>query len=536
MYRQGGKDHEISSVALGPYAGPTRQLDWLAMPAYSRERLLRALSGEAPRSTPIASVLGKQGSASLRNLFDGLAPRGARSFAVGLCALAVAAVVVPFGRVVLPWPAVVLGGLTVALAVLLARADTRGRVGGRAGLQAFQGTHLLPLDVVEIHGTRITVTPLGSIRRARLEEEGSAQSLRLVFPETEHIFPLAAQNEAIAALEQSHALLQKYTHGDAFAEAIDRDPFFEIRSGDHWAEHSPSAQAVARRQQHGWALGLVTFLLGTLGFAGVRALSAEAIWRHHVMTEDYLGYLKSEGTTAPNAQQAQDELRERGAKRGALDIGRSTQPSPQEQLAALTRFEARAKDADAVQRISRMINDRSELLVWFDSFPELQPSAPTPASRLAVAPKELARRDENVGNALRIAISEAVPREVMPVVVMPWGQTETRADYLGIRPTARWRFDRFETPGFEVSFRVVWHVHGFPDREFQLTIPPPERPMNTVRKMSLFALPAAADADVTTFAETARAWDRLYDELFSLFFAGDPRVPLSLREQLKDFE
>jgi hypothetical protein len=530
MYRQGGKDIEISSVSTGPYAGGARRLDWLTMPEYAKARLIRALSGAAPQSLPIIRARDNHAELSLRALAEGQAPRAATPIALSLVGLVIAAIVLPFGRVVLPWPTALLGGVVCGLTFLVARAALRGR-----GLRAYQGRHVLPLDVVEIRGNTLIVTPLGNLDRACIEEDNGKQRLRLMFPEQEHVFPLPAQHQVVSSLEHSHTLLQKYTHGGAFAEAIERDPFFEIRSGDHWAEYAPSARAAAQRKQRGLALGVLALVLGTSGFAYVRSLSAEAIWRKHVIAEDYLGYLRTVGTTGPNAQQAKNELTERGAKRGSLELGRSTQPTSNDQLAALSRFETQAKDADAVQRMSRMIGDRSQLFVWFESLPDLHKSAPNVAASVAASPSDLARRNENVGNALRIAISQAVPREVMPVIVLPAGQTNNQDAYLAIKPSGKWRLDRLDKPGLEVSFHVVWHVRGLTDREFRLTVPPPERPMATVRKMSLFSIAAAPDIDVTVFAETARAWDRLYDELFSLFFAGDPRVPVSLHEELKDF-
>ena len=70
---------------------------------------------------------------------------------------------------------------------------------------------------------------------------------------------------------------------------------------------------------------------------------------------------------------------------------------------------------------------------------------------------------------------------------------------------------------------------------FHLTMPPPVVAPAQVRARSLFIVGSAEvgtladagtlDANVVPLV-TARAFDRLYDELYGLFFAGDPRVPL----------
>lgn len=62
---------------------------------------------------------------------------------------------------------------------------------------------------------------------------------------------------------------------------------------------------------------------------------------------------------------------------------------------------------------------------------------------------------------------------------------------------------------------------------FRLSMPPPKEPLSTVRDRSLFALAPDDSEPIAAQALSARAHDRLYDELFASFFDGDPRVPLS---------
>jgi hypothetical protein len=87
-----------------------------------------------------------------------------------------------------------------------------------------------------------------------------------------------------------------------------------------------------------------------------------------------------------------------------------------------------------------------------------------------------------------------------------------------------------------VAFDVTLRGEAINDvASFRLTIPPPESPPTAVRARSLFVVPgdtggAALDPNVVPLL-SARAFDRLYDELYSLFFRGDPRVPLRLDDE-----
>jgi hypothetical protein len=86
------------------------------------------------------------------------------------------------------------------------------------------------------------------------------------------------------------------------------------------------------------------------------------------------------------------------------------------------------------------------------------------------------------------------------------------------------------------AFEVTLRGEAIDDvASFRLTMPPPESPPTAVRARSLFVVPgetggAALDPRVVPLL-SARAFDRLYDELYSLFFRGDPRVPLRLDDQ-----
>ena len=88
-----------------------------------------------------------------------------------------------------------------------------------------------------------------------------------------------------------------------------------------------------------------------------------------------------------------------------------------------------------------------------------------------------------------------------------------------------------------VSFDVALHGEAINDvASFRLTMAPPEAPPVAVRQRSLFVVPSDAEGGATLDRtsirwSSARAFDRLYDELYGLFFRGDPRVPLRLDDE-----
>ena len=56
---------------------------------------------------------------------------------------------------------------------------------------------------------------------------------------------------------------------------------------------------------------------------------------------------------------------------------------------------------------------------------------------------------------------------------------------------------------------------------------PPAEPKPVTRTPSVFRIDERAPLDIRLLdAFTARAFDRLYDELYGLFFAGEVKVPL----------
>jgi hypothetical protein len=157
---------------------------------------------------------------------------------------------------------------------------------------------------------------------------------------------------------------------------------------------------------------------------------------------------------------------------------------------------------------------------------------------------ERTRATEVVRSFERI-FSETCPASIVKLVVVPESSAVGRAPGLDVKvevtwpPAPTWKLatapDRAgdlaiaaPTYVFEVALRGI-----APDdvATFRLAMPPPDKPSMELRARSLFVL-AGAPPPEGTFDErihdvlSARAFDRLYDELWSLFFTGDPRVPL----------
>ena len=63
---------------------------------------------------------------------------------------------------------------------------------------------------------------------------------------------------------------------------------------------------------------------------------------------------------------------------------------------------------------------------------------------------------------------------------------------------------------------------------FRLRMPAPAAKLERVRPRSLFEVTPALGERRAIDLLTARAFDRLYDEVYGLFFPGDPKVPIAL--------
>jgi hypothetical protein len=200
------------------------------------------------------------------------------------------------------------------------------------------------------------------------------------------------------------------------------------------------------------------------------------------------------------------------------------------QAAALARFEARASSKKAVALMRAALLRASEsgdprLRVRFhrtllDATPAADPG------HAWFAGDGLGRFERTTVAALRVILSETIPAAVLVI-------TEDTPDTPATAPVivVDYRVDRHADDDVVFAFDARFVVPRADDVEnlaFQLTMPKPDKPLTTVRDKSLYRLSADGDPKlVPASAVSARAFDRLYDELYGFLFAGNPKVPLA---------
>jgi hypothetical protein len=172
-------------------------------------------------------------------------------------------------------------------------------------------------------------------------------------------------------------------------------------------------------------------------------------------------------------------------------------------------------------------------------------------ARLGARPSDAPDSDHDARAARTIwaferIFSETCPASLVRFAARPVERTNIGAP--GMSPGIDLKIDvswpsspTWKRPGLvvyapKITFDVALHGEAIDDvASFHLTMPPPAVAPKQVRTRSLFVVAGAdagpladagtLDANVVPLV-TARAFDRLYDELYGLFFAGDPRVPL----------
>jgi hypothetical protein len=157
------------------------------------------------------------------------------------------------------------------------------------------------------------------------------------------------------------------------------------------------------------------------------------------------------------------------------------------------------------------------------------PPAPRPSS--VPDPDHAARASRTVWAFERI-FSETCPASLVKFALRPTDPTTIGAPGLDVRidttwPTApTWKRHDLALYAPKLVFDVTLRGEAINDiASFHLVMPPPDAPPTAVRPRSLFVVATATDASVYPLL-SARAFDRLYDEIYGLFFRGDPRVPL----------
>lgn len=560
MYRRAAAQGPLHGVAGGPYTGKARHIDATKLPAAAQKRLADALAGRGEPS-PIAIDRSLRLPSSLR------AGWGAVAGVVVLVATFAAGFDDPTSR----WELQPQGALLVyLLGAALASASLLALVRRRAlafGSQLRPGRYLLPLDVVEVapvdaRGRQIVrVVPLGDARDAVIDRA----RVSLVFEDTSRIaFPLRADPGGAVTrrrLEHAQRLLEELTYAGSLEAALASDPFFELRVDGSWASAAPSDDAAPPSLRTKRSLSA-----GRTGTA-IASASALAVAAGAFVARDALGdRLAFERALREGTPEAFDVYLAKGKRhRGAAEAGRAfllaareappPKPPPDRPLppaaptSCLEALRARASPAHPeVPRLMEAIVARAR--------EDRDVTVPLRFERRVAAGSDLAleerfaARERVFAWAFERVFSESCPASVIrfrvPADAAPGGEPFGLFVRYSVSETARtWRVPRrdarseIELRGLEIVFDVRLEAPAGKGREtFRLTMPPPDRPSMALRTRSIFTGDLVDDG---TFDEraydamAARAFDRLYDEVYGLFFAGDPRVPLRTTEGVDDF-
>jgi len=559
VYRSLGKLSSFG-VPSGPYTGKPRHLVWRDLPDDVKRRLLAALEGRG-RPAPIALDV----------------PRPSR-LARRLVGFATLGTVMLGALVVHSWPSAQPGwfSLLYALAVLpvaLLGALLVHRRLARGGAPLDPGKVLFPLDLLSFDGRTLTLTPLGSVRDVGIVGDITTlekDPLRLVlrFESGEEVsFPMPSVTHAdrtYEALVEAQKTLEVLSYSDDLEKALDHDPFFAVRTGggvDAGAVPARAARAVpfAAMLAPAFALALGA---GHLAFVATGGFSDEMRFQRafsansEAAMNDYLargGTRVAEATYFLGARKAErrkqlelDRMRERVARNEAL-LGATVSPAPKnppgfvrpktpeqwntalgECLRALTAAAPSPSKllpslTALVDEARRGVGGPAKLPVRFERTFEGSEAIRRDVER------SLDAREQATARALAVVLSETCPPAVLEV-----HHERGKARLDGPALVVRYVVRKPTTPDApplaslpEIRFDATVEVWPKKPVGFALTMPPPAVPGAALRERSLFRVDEDAppyERIVATWS--ARAFDRLYDELYALFFAGPVKVPL----------
>jgi hypothetical protein len=569
MYRKRASKSALQGVLSGPYAGGAHTIDAARLPRNVRQRLADVLAYRA-EPTPLVH--------ERPHLASRFHPTWLLIASLVMIAMLTA---FHFGDPRSEWallpPTFVavyaVPSLGVALS-LLALVRRRARLGGDS-LSA--GRWLLPLDIVEVSAPdaegrqRIVVTPLGDARDAEVRVQGKRTDLVVSFAEREPIaFLLRTDVDGevtLRRLEHAQRLLEDLTYGRNLEKALAQDPFFDVRVDGSWAElEVPAALPPRERFLHGRAaVGLASVLaagVAVLGWAGRNRLSDRALFVRAASAHTVAAY---------------DEYLHRG--RAYVDLATSLRDEVkrEEQAAARARQEAESRASfDETTPFERCVErlqataakahpEVTRALIAMLERGERGGTRRVPVSfarEVAAGPDELeldARERDTTrvfeqmfsrvcpASSLFFAYDGTSPEEGISVRYRvgksgpPWALAPNPNVYAcgagatGISPCPP--RGRLAVQPLEFVFDLTLHgVSGEVVATFHLTMPPPAEPSMGERPRSLFVIdetpapPGTFDMRVAA-SMSARAFDRLYDELHGLVFEGDPVVPLRQGEK-----
>ena len=581
MYRKPGSPGVLKGVLSGPYAGGRKLVDAGKLPRAARQRLADVLTGRAD-PTPILHEHPGGSASRFRATWGVLVALLALSslIAMGFADPRAAWAYQP-GSVAAGYAA---AGILLVLS-LLSLYRRRALASGGA---LVPGRYLLPLDVVEVPpedaaGEQvIAVTPLGDGRDARIRTTERREELLIVLDGgAELAFPLRNEREgehALRRLEHAQTLLETLTYGRELEKAVANDAFFDVRVDDSWSSLVPAgptsgAARQRRRLIHGSLATAAALLLGTaLGwgaFVGRSWASDRALYLRALRigtAESFEAYL-ARGTSHRNdAIRLRDRLEEQraslaAAAKASRDRTRpGFEPSPRSEWeltpeeaverrgsaeACIAGMRARASAGHPeVTRIMERLIARARrtgdpiIPVRIDAHLGARPSDAPDSDHEARVARTLW--------AFERIFSETCPASLVRFAARPVERTNLGAP--GMSPGIDLKIDvswpstpTWKRPGLvvyapKIVFDLALRGEAIDDvASFHLTMPPPVVAPAQVRARSLFIVGSAEvgtladagtlDANVVPLV-TARAFDRLYDELYGLFFAGDPRVPL----------
>lgn len=560
-------------VPSGPYTGPPKRVSWHKLPKEVRERLQASLEGRG-RPAPIAVAVPRPTKLAARLVL-------ASAFGVVLLVALVvhswprAQALELFAPYVLAW---------LPLSLLVGFFVHRRLVRGGSPMEP--GRVLLPLDLLSFDGHALTVTPLGSVRDvgvftdagrkdpgAPVRKPGATEDLGLAlvlrFESGEEArFPMPSAEHAdrtYDALVQAQRTLESVSYGTDLGAALDHDPFFGMRDGEGFA--LASAGDAPRRQvplRAAFAPAVVlAVLLGLLSFRATNAFSDEMRFRRAFAentTASMQDYLARGGVRVREAeyfigarkmeirkQYELDEMRDRVARNEALKAALSGPEAPKNP-AGFVKPKTSAEWGTALGTCLRELTERapkpSKILPSLgvlvdearrgDGGPARLPirfERTLPSEMVAVLPKGLLEaRERQTARALAVVLAEACPPSVLMVKLAEGPRRENAPELLvrySLGKPERMAFEAASVLVSEIRFDATVDVWPKKPAGFSLVMPAPSALSAETRDRSVFRIDERDSIVARVYgAYTARAFDRLYDELYGLFFGGEVKVPL----------
>jgi hypothetical protein len=127
--------------------------------------------------------------------------------------------------------------------------------------------------------------------------------------------------------------------------------------------------------------------------------------------------------------------------------------------------------------------------------------------------------ERRVASAFAEVFSQVLPRDALPIRLVV-----VRPDPPALVVEYKAAIVAPEAQAIEMTFDAkLTTVAPGPPHAFRLTMPRPAKPITRARDRSLFTLGEHPGDEELVYA---RGFDRLYDEIYGMFFSGLPVVPL----------